>query len=310
MRRTLLVFSLVAATAALVSAVTAQNAPTSQPTSQPTVKLPKKWHDELAKPIAAAASGRGAIYGSTPKMEKTVPLQAVQTNAAIFANHDIQVAGKITGICAKKGCWLRLVDGDQELFVKFKDYSFFVPRHLAGHDVTLEGRVKVTTVTEAERRHYAEDAGKSTEEIAKIVGDEVQLTMMADSVVIEEPKPEFRTKIELEFGSTVRAAARSNAALTPLDGMPIYGQEGQKIRVRAEVSDMDRKNGSWLMLQDGGTRVRVAVEGFGPWMKLIQTGPTEIDAWLEWGQGWTATAGTLRVAVPAPAVLKAMQGTQ
>ena len=52
--------------------------------------------------------------------------------------------------------------------VKFKDYGFFMPKDISGKEVILNGKAYVNEVPVDEQRHYAEDAGKSEEEIAAI----------------------------------------------------------------------------------------------------------------------------------------------
>jgi hypothetical protein len=42
------------------------------------------------------------------------------------------------------------------------------------------------TTTVAQLRHYAEDAGKSKEEIAKITEPKIELTFMADGVIVKK----------------------------------------------------------------------------------------------------------------------------
>jgi hypothetical protein len=93
--------------------------------------------------------------------------------------------GTIVDVCPKKGCWMRVVDGDDELFVRFQDYSFFVPMNAAGHRVVMHGTAVTQMMSVEELRHYAEDAGKSPEEIAKITEPTEKVTFFADSVFIE-----------------------------------------------------------------------------------------------------------------------------
>ena len=38
-----------------------------------------------------------------------------------------KIEGTILETCAKKGCWIRLKADNDTLFVRFKDYGFFVP---------------------------------------------------------------------------------------------------------------------------------------------------------------------------------------
>lgn len=99
---------------------------------------------------------------------------------------DVKVMGKVSDVCQKKGCWMNVADakGDKEIFVQFKDYGFFMPKDLAGSTVAMRGKAYVDVTSVEELRHYAEDEGKSAEEIAAITEPESQLKFLADGVVI------------------------------------------------------------------------------------------------------------------------------
>lgn len=73
----------------------------------------------------------------------------------------------------------------EEMLVRFKDYGFFVPMDSEGKEIVMEGKVKKEIIPVAQLRHYAEDAGKSKEEIEKITEDEVKISFMATGVVIK-----------------------------------------------------------------------------------------------------------------------------
>ena len=75
-----------------------------------------------------------------------------------------------------------LADGSTKVRVTFKDYSFFMPKDLAGKRIVAEGMLKEDVLSEADARHYAEDAGKSKKEIEKIKGDQRELTFEATGV--------------------------------------------------------------------------------------------------------------------------------
>ena len=181
----------------------------TRPATQPSQKAAKmkKWVDELAQPVKISKNGQAAEYGRALAMDSPNSLKAVANAPKNFREKDLLIVGRITEICVKKGCWLRMKEGDEELFVKFKDYSFFVPRHLTGHDVQLEGRIKVVVVSEDERRHLAEDAGQTAEEIAAIKGEQKSLRMIAHAVRISEPRK--LTKVfELKIGTASFKAQR------------------------------------------------------------------------------------------------------
>jgi len=59
--------------------------------------------------------------------------EAVAIGAMSGDEQNIVVRGTIQEVCPVKGCWMRVTDeAGEELFVKFKDYGFFVPRDAAG----------------------------------------------------------------------------------------------------------------------------------------------------------------------------------
>ncbi|MHC4080965.1 MAG: DUF4920 domain-containing protein [Planctomycetota bacterium] len=100
---------------------------------------------------------------------------------------NVIVEGTIVEVCQKKGCWMRVTDGEQELFVRFQDYGFFVPMNASGREVVMHGTSVAQVASIEELRHYAQDAGKSAEEIAAITEPETRVTFFADSVYIAGP---------------------------------------------------------------------------------------------------------------------------
>lgn len=98
---------------------------------------------------------------------------------------NIIVQGEIVDVCPKKGCWMKVTDGSDELFVRFQDYSFFVPLDAAGRQVVMNGTAVTEIASVEDLRHYAEDAGQSAEEIAKITEPETRTTFFANSVYIK-----------------------------------------------------------------------------------------------------------------------------
>ena len=97
----------------------------------------------------------------------------------------VKFASKIGEVCTKKGCWMVLPAADKKTMVKFKDYGFFMPLDSQGKEVIIEGKafVKVTPIDEL--RHYAEDAGKSKEEIEKITEPKKEFSFLAHGVLMK-----------------------------------------------------------------------------------------------------------------------------
>jgi len=97
-----------------------------------------------------------------------------------------KLSGEIINVCPKKGCWMNLKVDEDTIFVKFKDYGFFVPKTGVESKLAfISGNIKKDTISVERLRHYAEDAGKSSDEIEKIVKPEFKLSFLADGVAIK-----------------------------------------------------------------------------------------------------------------------------
>lgn len=97
-----------------------------------------------------------------------------------------KVTGTVESVCQVKGCWMKVnLDNGETMRVMFKDYGFFVPKDITGKTVVMEGEAKKTTVPVEHLKHYAQDAGKSKEEIAKITEPKEELTFIADGVIVK-----------------------------------------------------------------------------------------------------------------------------
>lgn len=130
------------------------------------------------------------INGMMSFGEEITPEGAVsyQEMLAQLANNDsviVKMEATINECCKKKGCWMKLDMGDNEMMVRFKDYGFFVPKDADGKTAIVNGVVKKTVITVDELKHYAEDAGKTKEEIDAITEPKEEITFLADGVLIK-----------------------------------------------------------------------------------------------------------------------------
>jgi len=97
-----------------------------------------------------------------------------------------KMRAKINEVCSAKGCWMTLdMDGENEVMVKFKDYGFFMPLNAEG-EVVVNGKAYVSEISVEELRHYAEDAGKSKEEIEAITEPKRTYSFEADGVLLKQ----------------------------------------------------------------------------------------------------------------------------
>lgn len=127
------------------------------------------------KSYGDAITKEGAI--STAELAKTMK---EKDEAAV------KVEGEVITSCAMKGCWMDMkMDDGSTMKVRFKDYGFFVPtKGLEGKRAVIKGTATREVVDVATLKHYAEDAGKSAEEIAKITEPQTKLMFLADGVLI------------------------------------------------------------------------------------------------------------------------------
>ncbi len=125
-------------------------------------------------------------YGKKISEKGAKPLSSIESKES-FSGETVKVEGEVEGVCQMKGCWMTIKKSDgSTMTVKFKDYDFFVPMDIAGKKVIIEGVPTVKTTSVAELKHYAEDAKKSKEEIAKITEPKTELRFMADGVLVQK----------------------------------------------------------------------------------------------------------------------------
>lgn len=123
---------------------------------------------------------------------KVNPDQAIAVDAMIAdfdakgkAEVEYTVKGKITQVCSKMGCWVRVEQSAGEPFmVRFKDHFTIPTSTEAGTMAVMHGVAYRDTVSVEMLQHYAEDAGESPEAIAKITEPEVNFGFEADGIKI------------------------------------------------------------------------------------------------------------------------------
>ena len=106
-------------------------------------------------------------------------------NEVKIKSSDFLTSGKIVSSCPKKGCWVKIITNSEEVFVTFKDYSFFVPKKgIRDKEIIINGNIKTDTISISQLKHYAYDAGESEEFISKIVLPKITKSIVADGVAI------------------------------------------------------------------------------------------------------------------------------
>lgn len=130
-------------------------------------------------------SAQDAFYGAKIDDTGAIPVNDLVTKMQGKPEMEIKIIGNVDEVCQVKGCWMTIVKEDgSSMRVTFKDYGFFVPKDIAGKTAVLKGKAYTKVTTVAELQHYAEDGGKSKEEIEKITEDKKELAFEAEGVII------------------------------------------------------------------------------------------------------------------------------
>lgn len=146
-----------------------------------------KKEDVVAKPsskiVYASFGDKITQENALTKDEMLAKYKSLKSGDTIT----VKLATKINEICQNKGCWMTLDLGNEKnAFVKFKDYAFFVPMNAQKREAIVEGKAFVEETSIAELKHYAEDEGKSEDEIAKITEPKTEYKFLANGVLISK----------------------------------------------------------------------------------------------------------------------------
>jgi hypothetical protein len=137
---------------------------------------------------AAAIDPNQKYFGEQTEETGAVSYDSMLTLIAGTDSLEIKVEGKVSAVCQAKGCWMDIVSEKdstlESMFVQFKDYAFFMPKDLAGKKVVISGKAYREITSVDDLKHFAEDEGKTPEEIAKITEPREELKFMAAGVKI------------------------------------------------------------------------------------------------------------------------------
>jgi len=123
----------------------------------------------IASAQDAESAKPGVVYGIVTE-KGLIPISVNDLEKKIGGDkYDGQVQGKVVEVCKEMGCWAKIERADgSTVMIKVKDHEFAMPLDIVGKIVVAEGTAEVKQTSVSMLKHYAEDAGKSKEEIAKI----------------------------------------------------------------------------------------------------------------------------------------------
>ncbi len=134
----------------------------------------------------AVVEGDGKHFGQEITAEGAFAYEEMLAKMGDQESIDVKVEGMVDAVCQTKGCWMNIAggEGNEDLFVQFEDYGFFMPKDIAGRKVVMEGKAYRDVTSVEELKHFAEDEGKTAEEIAAITEPLEELKFMATGVLL------------------------------------------------------------------------------------------------------------------------------
>lgn len=135
----------------------------------------------------AEAARPGVVYGHfTDKPVTPVHVNDLEKKMG-DAKYEGPVKGKVVEVCKAMGCWAKLERTDgSTVMLKVKDHEFAMPLDIVGKTVVAEGTAEIKETSVSMQKHYAEDAGKSKEEIEKIKEPKKEIVMSIKGVKVIE----------------------------------------------------------------------------------------------------------------------------
>lgn len=140
------------------------------------------------KKSARLDSKRFEHFGAGAHEGSTLTPSTVAANTEAYVGKPVLLKGKVSAVCKKMGCWLRVSDEKTEVFVKATCGKWGVPKDCEGREAIVEGTFSMTTESVAEQKHYLEDEGKH-EEAAKITEPKISLRVDAVGVALVKLDP-------------------------------------------------------------------------------------------------------------------------
>lgn len=137
----------------------------------------------LAQPPKGPAD-KGMTFGEKTTADGAVTSDELAAKLKGTAPADVKVTGVVTEVCKAEGCWLRMKTTNGTMLIKMKDHAFLVPLSMNGKTIVAEGTATLKETSVEMLRHYAEDAGKSKEEIAAIKEPKKEITMQAKGILV------------------------------------------------------------------------------------------------------------------------------
>jgi hypothetical protein len=128
----------------------------------------------------------GASFGEKTTVENAITVDQLFANmqSAEKKAMPVKLKGVVTEVCQMEGCWIKVKSPNGDMMVKMKDHKFTVPVILNGKTIVIDGMAEEKLTSVEQLRHFAEDAGKSKAEIAKITEPKKEILVQAKGILV------------------------------------------------------------------------------------------------------------------------------
>jgi len=137
----------------------------------------------MAQPPQGPADS-GMHFGEKVSKDGAFSVNELADKMGAKTSMEVKITGKVSEVCTKEGCWIRVGTSNGNMMVKMKDHKFLVPVSLNGKEVVIAGMAEQKVTTVEQLRHYAEDAGKSKAEIEAIKAPKKEIVVQAKGLLV------------------------------------------------------------------------------------------------------------------------------
>ena len=137
----------------------------------------------LAQPPEGDANS-GMTFGKKTTAKGAISVNELASKLKGSEPAEVKVSGKVKEVCKAEGCWLKMETANGAMMIKMKDHSFLVPLSMNGKTIVVDGIATLKETSVEMLKHYAEDAGKSKEEIDAIKEPKKEITMQAKGILV------------------------------------------------------------------------------------------------------------------------------
>lgn len=138
----------------------------------------------MAQPPKVAAE-KGTVFGAKVTEEGAVSADLLAENLTVTGQtKEVKITGVVKEVCKAEGCWVRMETKEGSILVKMKDHAFLVPVALEGKTIVADGVATFKETTVEQLRHFAEDAGKTKNEIEAITEPKKEIVFQATGIKV------------------------------------------------------------------------------------------------------------------------------